>query len=146
MRSAPPLLLYHVPSLVLPIAKKPSACFFKQSQSLLFLFLTCSANRCQRPCYSTSSLLAAPTWERERKLFLNDSLGHPFEKAHEKGMDVTSPHCFVCSEQKTGRGSSETEPEEPTERQSSRVRRWCATRRTITSCYHIYNYTEITKH
>ncbi len=56
-------------------------------------------------------------------------------------------HCFVCSEQETGGGSSETEPEEQTERQNSRVRRYCALRRAkiATSFYHTYNDTKLTK-
>jgi hypothetical protein len=36
------------------------------------------------------------------------------------------PPLFECSEQETRVGSSETEPEEQTESQSSSVRRWCA--------------------
>ncbi len=77
------------------------------------------------------------------------TLGHPFGKeAHERGMSAPLSHGVVCGDQETGRSSRETEPKEPTESQSSRVRRCCASQRegTVIVFYHIYTYTQITKH
>jgi len=57
-------------------------------------------------------------------------LGHPLGKeAHDAVMPTPLSTRVVCGEQETGRSSRETEPEEPTERQSSRVRRWGASQR-----------------